>query len=280
MIIFLITLPFLADITASLVEKSAPIILMVPLQSSLILRLTSGWIGQIVENSAKFLLQSSFTSSRPTTCQALLLMGFARSVLVLWHSHGPSSAWPSAGHWVLEINPSHFTCAVKAFLRHPQHRRVAQVEVLAPARRPNQFIAYPFQILQPQWILILHPGTLNTLTPIDHHVQMENIGLSIELTKLPMYVLSWFFPNEAWIDLWSRRTGHQRVQRGKLRCNIRTLCPLRPSFFLLVWQFSFRYLCTWKATYSRQHAIKIEPCAIWKLQTHYTPSNNTELVPS
>jgi len=27
-------------------------------------------------NSAKFLLQSSFTSSRPTTCQALLLMGY------------------------------------------------------------------------------------------------------------------------------------------------------------------------------------------------------------
>ena len=35
-------LDILADITASLVEKSAPIILMVPLQSSLILRLTSG----------------------------------------------------------------------------------------------------------------------------------------------------------------------------------------------------------------------------------------------
>ena len=38
--------------------------------------LTMWAAGENYFNSAKFLLQSSFTSSRPTTCQALLLMGY------------------------------------------------------------------------------------------------------------------------------------------------------------------------------------------------------------
>jgi len=95
------------------------------------------------------------------------------------------------------MTQNHFTCAVKVFLPHPQHRRAAQVEVLAPARRPDRFIAYPFQIPQPQWISILCPGTLNTLTPPDYHIQMENINLSVEVTKLLMYVSSCLFPSEA-----------------------------------------------------------------------------------
>jgi len=38
--------------------------------------LTMWAAGEIYFNSAQFLLQSSFTSPRPTTCQALLLMGY------------------------------------------------------------------------------------------------------------------------------------------------------------------------------------------------------------
>ena len=102
------------------------------------------------------------------------------------------------------------------------------------------FIAYPFQILRPQWVRLFHLETLSTLTPIDYHVQTENI--SIELTKLSMYVSSWFFPNEAWLGIWFRWTGHQIVQRGKLRCNIRRLCPLRLSFLSLILFLLLMYL--------------------------------------
>ena len=47
------------------------------------------------------------------------------------------------------------------------------------------FIAYP---LRPQWVRLFHLKTLGTLTPIDYHVQTENI--SIELTNLSIYVSS------------------------------------------------------------------------------------------